>query len=189
MMVFISPSAIRSVRETFSEGEKYRSKPFAKLAFSNYLSRIENPKSSRDWLTRDDDIITKYRNDEYCRFIFTVSAACIFTPDEEYSLSERRYLAKLPEISKETITSGEFMKGFDEYAADQFPMRDDLRGVKAFFSTKLLGKADNNGLFFKNGHISKIDTAENDYMTDYSARLFKKIIDSNIAGKNANIYY
>ena len=122
-------------------------------------------------------------------FIFTVSAACIFTPDEEYSLSERRYLAKLPEISKETITSGEFMKGFEEYAADQFPMRDDLRGVKAFFSTKILGKADNNGLFFKDGHISKIDAAENDYMTDYSARLFKKIIDSNIACKNANIYF
>ena len=81
------------------------------------------------------------------------------------------------------------MKGFEEYAADQFPMRDDLRGAKAFFSTKLLGKADNNGLFFKDGHISKIDTAENDYMTDYSANLFKKIIDSNIVGKNANIYF
>lgn len=122
-------------------------------------------------------------------FIFTVSAACIFTPDKEYSLSERRYLAKLPEISKETITSGEFMKGFETYAADQFPMRDGLRGVKAFFSTKILGKADNNGLFFKNGHISKIDTEENEFMTDYSAKLFKTIIDSSISGKNANIYF
>ncbi len=122
-------------------------------------------------------------------FIFTVSAACIFIPDEEYSLSERRYLEQLPEISKNTISSGEFMKGFETYAADQFPMRDDLRRVKAFFSTKILGKADNNGLFFKDGHISKIDSAENNYMTDYSAKLFKKIIDSNIAGKNANIYF
>ena len=56
------------------KGEKYRSKAFAKLAFSNYLSRIENPKSSRDWLSRDEAIIAKYRNDEYCRFIFTVTA-------------------------------------------------------------------------------------------------------------------
>lgn len=56
------------------KGEKYRSKFFAKLAFSNYLSKIENPKSSRDWLTRDDTVIEKYRNDEYCRFIFTVTA-------------------------------------------------------------------------------------------------------------------
>ena len=50
-------------------------------------------------------------------------------------------------------------------------------------------KNSNNGLFFKDGHISKIDTAENNYMTDYSANLFKKIIDSNIVGKNANIYF
>ena len=55
------------------KGEKYRSKPFAKLAFSNYLDKIENPKSSRDWLTRDEVVIEKYGKDEYCRFIFTVS--------------------------------------------------------------------------------------------------------------------
>ena len=55
------------------KGEKYRSKWFAKLVFSNYLDKIENPKSSRDWLTRDEDVIARYGKDEFCRFIFTVT--------------------------------------------------------------------------------------------------------------------
>lgn len=55
------------------KGERHRSKFFAKLAFGNYLSRIENPKTSRDWLTRDEAVIEKYGKDEFCRFIFTVT--------------------------------------------------------------------------------------------------------------------
>ena len=90
-------------------------------------------------------------------FIFVVSTVCIFTPNQEYSLSERRALAQFPQVNAETVSNGEFMKNFELYAVDQFPLRDKLRGIKAFFSTKALGKLDNNGLFYVDGHISKID--------------------------------
>ena len=122
-------------------------------------------------------------------FVFSVSAACVFSPDNEYSLSERRPLAQFPAGGFETITSGEFMSGFEEYSTDQFPLRDSLRAVKAFFSTKVLGKKDNNGLFYADGHISKIDDAENNYMMNYASELFAKIIDTYMMDKNAKIYF
>ncbi len=55
------------------KGAKYRSKFITKLIFGNYLSKIENPQTSSDWLSRDKEVIKKYRSDEYCKFIFTLS--------------------------------------------------------------------------------------------------------------------
>ena len=119
--------------------------------------------------------------------IVSTSVVCILKPADEYSDAERRQLAQLPEVNAETISNGEFMQGFEEYAADQFPFRDKLRSLKAFFATKILRKADNNGLFTTDGHISKIDDAENDYMTDYSAKLFEKVYNQYL--KDNKIYF
>lgn len=122
-------------------------------------------------------------------FLFSVSAVCFIKPTDEYSMSERRPLSKLPEISSDTILGGEFMEGFEKYSADQFPFRDRLRNIKAIFSTKVLGKIDNNGLFTEDGHISKINDTENEYMMDYAAELFAKIVKDNMTDKNAKIYF
>lgn len=121
--------------------------------------------------------------------VFSLSATCFLKSSEELSQSERRPLAQMPELNAESVFNGEFTESFEEYTADQFPKRDTFRAIKAFFSTKILGKWDNNGLYTANGHISKIDEAENEYMMDYAATLFKKIIDTNIVGKNANVYF
>jgi len=122
-------------------------------------------------------------------FIFSISVACIYTPDKEYTLSERRLLAQFPKFSKETVKSGEFMENFELYAADQFPLRDKLRSVKALFSTKILRKMDNNGLFYVDGHISKIDPPEDDNMTTYAANLFEKIVNTKMKDKNTSVYF
>ena len=121
--------------------------------------------------------------------IFSISAACIFKPEQDYSNSERRPLAKLPELSIETIVSGEFMNGFEEYTADQFPLRDKFRTLKAAFTTKILRKLDNNGVFLANGHISKIDEPENEYMMNHAAERFQYITDTFLKNKNTNIYF
>lgn len=121
--------------------------------------------------------------------LYSVSAVCLIKPADEYSLSERRPLSSFPEVSADTLWDGEFMEGFEKFTADQFPFRDRLRNIKAIFSTKLLGKLDNNGLFTADGHISKIDDAENEYMMNYSSELFSKIVNDNIKGNNAKIYF
>lgn len=55
------------------KGEKSTSKLITKVIFGNYLDRIENPQTSSDWLTRDQEQVKKYRADKYCRFYFTLS--------------------------------------------------------------------------------------------------------------------
>ena len=122
-------------------------------------------------------------------FIFSVSAACYFKPDTEFSLSERRPLAKMPELSVATVTSGDFMKNFEVYTADQFPARDFVRGIKTIFSERILMQAENNGVFRVEGHLSKLDDKEDENMLNYAAEIFKNIFEKNIKDKNANIYF
>lgn len=120
--------------------------------------------------------------------MFSFSAMCYFGNDRKYTESERRELAQKPEFTKNTILSGDFMTDFELYSTDQFPLRDGFRRIKAMFSTFVLNKKDNNGLYLADGHLSKIDGEENEYMLNYSADLFRSIYETNIKGKNAEVY-
>ena len=115
--------------------------------------------------------------------LFMVSLTAFFKPVDSYSESERRPLEKLPDVSAESILSGSFMAGFEKYATDQFPGRDFLRGCKAAFATNVLQKKDNNALFVKDGHISKIDSNINEPMLDYAASLFERLTKKHAEGK------
>ena len=121
--------------------------------------------------------------------IFSFSLSCYLKGDAEYSISERRALAQAPSLSSETLASGEFMDKFEEYSTDQFPLREQFRFIKSAFSMLGMRKLDNNGLFVSNGHISKIDSPESEYMKDYAAQKFKSIYDSFTDGKNARVYF
>ena len=54
-------------------GEKHVSKLVDKAAFGVYNKRIEAPKTSFDWLSRNEDNVRKYVDDPLCGFIFTVN--------------------------------------------------------------------------------------------------------------------
>jgi len=54
-------------------GEKHISKLVLSMAFGTYNKRFEKL-SEYEWLTKDREIIEKYKNDKYCAFSFTVSA-------------------------------------------------------------------------------------------------------------------
>lgn len=95
-----------------------------------------------------------------------------FTPDSEYSMSERRYLAGFPSADKT------FTDKFDTYCADQFPLRDGFRRIKAYVSRYLFLRADNNGLYAYGDHLSKMDYPLNEDMTEY----FRKVI-KGLGGK------
>ena len=55
-------------------GERYRPQCVQKLAFGAYLSRIENPETPHDWISRDREIVRRYAADPKCTFVFTASA-------------------------------------------------------------------------------------------------------------------
>ena len=122
-------------------------------------------------------------------FLITTAIICILKPADSMSESERRALASFPKCSSETIFSGEFAKGFENYAVDQFPFRDKLRTLKAMFSYNILNKADNNGLFTFDGHISKIEYPKNPDMIEYAQKKFRYLYDEFMKDTNANIYF
>ncbi len=120
-------------------------------------------------------------------FVLFLAAWCFFGPKQTYSESERRALAKFPEITWTNISSGKFAGGFEEYATDAFPLRDFWRSVKAYTRLGVFAQNDNNDLFLKDGHIGKLEYPMQPNMMDYVAELFTKVYEENFP--NANVYF
>lgn len=102
----------------------------------------------------------------------------------DYSESERRVLAKFPEISWESVIGGEFADDFEEYLADHFPKRDSWRMIKAYAKTGILGQKDNNRLYQADGHVSKIEYPMNVSMLEHAINVFTKVNETYLDDSN-----
>lgn len=78
------------------------------------------------------------------------------TPDK-VSVSERRIMATMPTLTMPNYLDGSFAVDFDAFAADQFPLRDRFRTIKALFSYNILRKGDNNAVYIVDGYASRLD--------------------------------
>lgn len=119
-------------------------------------------------------------------FIFGVFAWNLLGKTSDFSETERRTLAKFPEITLENISSGRFAKEFEKYATDRFPMRDTWRMLKAYTKTKLFLQKDNHGIYEAQGHIAKSDYPMNTKMLDHCIEIFQKVQKQYL--KENNIY-
>ena len=75
------------------------------MSFGSYLKRIENPRTVSDWLSKDNDIVDRYRQTPWCTFHFT--------PNGYYHMfsgmlkaHDTKRMQKLPEDLPILITSG-----------------------------------------------------------------------------------
>ncbi len=89
-------------------------------------------------------------------FVGAFIAVLIKSPDE-YSVSERRKLSQFPEISVNAVLDGSFFNDFADYAADQLPLREPLRKIKAFTMYNILLQKDNNDIYVVNGQVAKLE--------------------------------
>ncbi len=106
----------------------------------------------------------------------------------DFSDSERRALAKFPEINLESVVSGEFMKKFEDFTLDQFPARDSFRSIKAFVSRYIFANKDNNDVIIENGYISKLEYPLKEDMIAHATGRFSYIYDSFIKDSGAKVY-
>ncbi len=113
---------------------------------------------------------------------------CLFKPADEASDSERRKLAAMPELKLSSILSGSYMEDFEDYATDQFPLRDGFRTVKSYTAFYLLGQRDVGGIYLKEGYASKLEYPLHTDSLDYAAARFEHIYDKYLSGKNVNLY-
>lgn len=85
--------------------------------------------------------------------IALLSAWNLLRPTRTFSENENRVLTQFPELSAESVLEGTFSEKYEEYLADQFPMRDSWISLKTR-TELLLGKKDINNVFFgKNGWL------------------------------------
>ena len=121
-----------------------------------------------------------------CTLVLSGFILCVFLPKETYSDSERRELAPFPEISVSSLVTGRFMDSFEDFAVDNFPLRDTFRSIKAYFSYYALRQKDNNKIYVHNGYIASMDYPYNKESVDYAASRFGYIYDKYL--KNSDVY-
>ena len=122
-------------------------------------------------------------------FIFSLGITCFVKEPVQVLVSERRKAAQFPEFSVAAVIDKSFFNGLEEYLADQFPLRDTFRSIKAAIQLKLLGQSDNNGIYTAEGHISELDYTLNETSVENVAKKLNTIYDKYIAGKDAKCYY
>lgn len=115
--------------------------------------------------------------------IFGFFVFAVLKPADDFSESERRPLEKLPEISVGSILKGDFMEGFEDYTLDQFPLRDTFRSIKAVARYYLFGLSDNNGLYFAEGHVAKLDFPLDENSVGYAAERFNELYETYMKDK------
>ena len=84
-------------------------------------------------------------------YILIFSLLHIIIPDNEISNTERRKLAKFPQIE----LTNEYITKIDKYLTDNFPYRNTFRSIKAKFNYNILNKKDNNKIYLKDNYIFK----------------------------------
>lgn len=118
-----------------------------------------------------------------------LTAAAWLKPPTEFSYSERRPLDQFPILSLETLDKGTFMKDFEEYTLDQFPLRDDFRTLKALAAFGLFAQKDNNKIYLSNGQAASLDPTFQPSSAAYASGRFQYIMEKYFADSDANFYF
>lgn len=118
--------------------------------------------------------------------IFSTFMLNIFAEKKEISISERRKLAKLPEITVKNLLNKEATTNIENYVADHFVLRDALRGIKTNIEF-LLNKSDVNDLFYYKGHYFKYESEYNERQINKFSEKINYIYDNYFQGMK--VYY
>lgn len=122
-------------------------------------------------------------------FILALSIFAWVKPSDEFSLTERRPLAKFPELNFNTLVSGSFMKNFENYTLDQFPLREFFRTIKAQSEIGIFNKSSNNDIIEKDGYITKIEYPLNEQSIDNAAKKFNNVYKKYLKDTNTKLYF
>ena len=120
----------------------------------------------------------------FAALFLALTLACWFHSPNAESLTERRKLAQMPELTLKSLESGSFASSFESYSQDQFPLRENFRTLKALFQTNVLNRQDNNNIYVKNGWLTQLEYPEDLSSADYAASRFHEVYDRYLSGSN-----
>ncbi len=111
-----------------------------------------------------------------------------FGPRNAISDAERRPLAQMPELSTESLLDGSFMKDFESFTLDQFPLRDTFRQLKSLFHYNALNQSDNNGIYIADGAAVKLEYPLDQASVDHAVNRFTYLWQKYLKATGSNIY-
>lgn len=111
-----------------------------------------------------------------------------FGSRNDYSMTERAPLTQAPEVNMGAVMDGSFMEEFAEFAADQFPLRDEFRKVKSIFHYYGLGAKDNNGIYIADGFAAEQVYPLNSQSVLYATGRFNYIYETALKDKARGVY-
>lgn len=121
--------------------------------------------------------------------LFGLSGVAVFREKDDYSASERRQLSQMPSLSAKSLLSGSFMSGFEDFAVDQFPLREQFRTLKALANKYLFGKSENNGIYIEDGYYAATQYPLDEDSVDHAANIFNSVYDRYFSDGDYNVYY
>lgn len=121
-------------------------------------------------------------------FVLMFALWSICKSDDAVSESERRPLKQFPTLNVEEVLSGRFQSNFESYMLDQFPLRDELRTLKALSVRDLFGEKDNNGIYVADGYAAKLDDTIHEDSLDHAADRFRYVYETYLKDTGANVY-
>lgn len=121
--------------------------------------------------------------------IGTLTLSLFILPDKDVSEWERRKLQQMPGISVSSLTSGKFMREFEAYLTDQFPLRDTFRTLKAKFHFDILRQKDNNDIYVVEGSAGKLDKKISKTSVNNFHKRINTIYDTYLKGTDCKVYF
>ena len=115
-------------------------------------------------------------------------AAWLHKP-QDTSLSERRPLAQFPEIKVDEVLEGDFMTDFEDYATDQFPLREPFRKLQSFIQFYLLGQKDVNDIYIAEGSAAKIEDDLNEKWVQNSVAKLESVFSAYFKESGSQAYF
>lgn len=107
----------------------------------------------------------------------------IILPKREYSENENRHLATFPEMSFNSLKTGELVENIEAYVTDHFPLRDEFMSLYAITQRCEGMKEINNVFVGKNGYlIEKQDEYKNlEKIYTKINTLYEKVKDKGVS--------
>lgn len=118
--------------------------------------------------------------------IYSFTLAGILLRDTDISYSERRELAKPPSYSTERLLSGDYFKEYEKYLLDQFVLREEFRGMKAFTRFNIFKQMDNNKIYIVDGNINKLEYPLNEKAIINAANKLNEVYKKYLQSKNVS---
>ena len=82
----------------------------------------------------------------FCSLLGAVLFAFILSPSKDFSVFEKRALARFPRFSLSSIIDGSFESELEKYLQDQFPLRNLFVGIGSYFDAAT-GKNGTDGIY------------------------------------------